>query len=97
MFRLPNQGAKNIEFNQRVTEDRTNNPIDENTKIVYINHKRVPKPLIKSSWQPRAVLTLRSEREHNQVQNFFEPYDLVIQYDKDESQWNMWHHEMEII
>jgi hypothetical protein len=97
MFRLPNQGVKNIEFNQRVTEDRTNNSIDENTKIVYINHKRVPKPLIKSRWQARAVISVRSEREHNQVQNFLEPYDLIIQYDREESPWNMWHHEMEII
>lgn len=97
MFRLPNNGAKNIEFNQRVTEDRTNNSIDENTKIVYINHKRVPKPLIKSSWQARAAISVRSEREHNQVQNFLEQYDLIIQYDREESPWNMWHHEMEII
>ena len=97
MFRLPNQGVKNIEFNQRVTEDRTNNSIDENTKIVYINHKRVPKPLIKSGWQARAVISVRSEREHNQVQHFLEPYDLIIQYDREESPWNMWHHEMEII
>lgn len=97
MFRLPNNGVENIEFNQRVTEDQTNNSIDKNTKIVYINHKRVPKPLIKSSWRPKAVLSLRSEREHNQVQNFFEPYDLIIQYDHEESAWNMWHHEMEII
>ena len=97
LFRLPNQGVKNIEFNQRVSEDRTNNPIDKNTKIVYINHKRVPKPLIKSSWQARAAISVRSEREHNQVQNFLEGYDLIIQYDREESAWNMWHHEMEII
>lgn len=97
MFRLPNQGVKNIEFNQRVTEDRTNNSIDQNTKIVYINHKRVPKPLIKSRWQARAVISVRSEREHNQVQHFLEPNDLIIQYDREESPWNMWHHEMEII
>ena len=97
LFRLPNHGDQNIEFNKLVAEHKTNNPIDENTKIVYINHKRVPKPLIKSSWQAKAVLSLRSEREHNQVQNFLEPYDLIIQYDNEESQWNMWHHEMEII
>ena len=97
LFRLPNHGDQNIEFNKLVAEHKTNNPIDENTKIVYINHKRVPKPLIKSNWQAKAVLSLRSEREHNQVQNFLEPYDLIIQYDNEESQWNMWHHEMEII
>jgi len=97
MFRLPNQGSKNIEFNQRVSEDCTNNSVDKNTKIVYISHRRVPKPLIKSKWQAQAVISLRSEREHNQVQNFLQQYDLIIQYDNEESPWNMWHHEVEII
>ena len=97
MFRLPNHGDNNIEFNQRIAEDRTNNLIDENTKVVYISHKRVPKPLIKSKWQARAAISLRSEREHNQVQNFLQQYDLIIQYDNEESPWNMWHHEVEII
>ena len=97
MFRLPNHGDNNIEFNQRIAEDRTNNLIDENTKVVYISHKRVPKPLIKSKWQARATISLRSEREHNQVQNFLQQYDLIIQYDNEESPWNMWHHEVEII
>jgi hypothetical protein len=97
MFRLPNHGDNNIEFNQRIAEDRTNNLIDENTKVVYISHKRVPKPLIKSKWQARAAISLRSEREHNQVQNFLQQYDLIMQYDNEESPWNMWHHEVEII
>jgi hypothetical protein len=50
MFRLPNQGIKNIEFNQMISENGTNKPVDKNTKIVYINNRRVPKPLIKSDW-----------------------------------------------
>lgn len=97
MFRLPNQGEKNIEFNQRVTEDHTNNLLDKDTKIVYISNKRVPNPLIKSSWQARAAISLRSEKEHTQLQNFFTQYDLIIQYDYEESPWNMWHYEMEVI
>ncbi len=97
LFRLPNEEANNIEFNLRVSEDRTNNSIDENTKIVYISHKRVPKPLIKSKWRAQAAISLRSEKEHNQVQNFLQQYDLIIQYDHEESPWNIWHHEVEII
>ena len=67
MFRLPNQGIKNIEFNQMISENGTNKPVDKNTKIVYINNRRVPKPLIKSDWCAESVINLRSEREHNQI------------------------------
>jgi hypothetical protein len=57
----------------------------------------VPKPLIKSKWRAQAAISLRSEKEHNQVQNFLQQYDLIIQYDHEESPWNIWHHEVEII
>jgi len=97
MFRLPNQGIKNIEFNQMISENGTNKPVDKNTKIVYINNRRVPKPLIKSDWCAESVINLRSEREHNQVQNFLQQCDLIVQYDSEESPWNMWHHEVEKI
>ena len=97
MFRLPNQGIKNIEFNQMISENGTNKPVDKNTKIVYINNRRVPKPLIKSDWCAESVINLRSEREHNQVQNFLQHCDLIVQYDFEESPWNMWHHEVEKI
>lgn len=97
LFRLPNQGEKNIEFNLRVAEDHTNNSLDKDTKIVYISNKRVPKPLIKSSWQAKAVINLKSEKAHTQVQNFFTQCDLVIQYDDEESPWNMFHFETEVI
>lgn len=97
MFRLPNQGIKNIEFNQMISENGTNKPVDKNTKIVYINNRRVPKPLIKSDWVAESVINLRSEREHNQVQNFLQQCDLIVQYDFEESPWNMWHHEVEKI
>jgi len=97
LFRLPNSGEKNIEFNQQISKFGINNSVDENTKIVYINNKRVPKPLLKSNWRPECVLTLKSEKEHNQVQSYYQLSDLVIQYDTIESPWNMWHYDVEYI
>lgn len=97
MFRLPNHGEKNIEFNKMVSDNGANKPVDKNTKIVYINNRRVPKPLIKSDWSAESAINLRNEREHNQVQNFLQQCDLIVQYDSEESPWNTWHHEVEKI
>lgn len=54
MFRLPNDRS---EFNQYVKESELNNPVDENTKIVFVNTK-ITKPLVKSNITFDAVINL---------------------------------------
>jgi hypothetical protein len=54
MFRLPNDQS---EFNQFVKESELNNPVDEDTKIVFVNTK-ITKPLVKSNISFDAVINL---------------------------------------
>lgn len=54
MFRLPNEQA---EFNQYVKEIGLNNPVSENTKLVFVSTK-ITKPLIKSGIKFNTVINL---------------------------------------
>jgi hypothetical protein len=54
MFRLPNEQA---DFNQYVKEANLNNPIDENTRLVFVSTK-ITKPLIKSGVRFNTVINL---------------------------------------
>jgi hypothetical protein len=40
------------DFNTYVKDKSLNNWVDKDTKIVYINNKKVPKVLLKSDWKP---------------------------------------------
>lgn len=54
MFRLPNEQA---DFNQYVKEEHLNNPVDENTRLVFVSTK-ITKPLIKSGVKFSTVINL---------------------------------------
>ena len=55
MFRLPNEGKG--DFNLYVRDNKLNNEITENTKVVFISVK-VPKPLIKTNIKFDAIINL---------------------------------------
>jgi hypothetical protein len=54
LFRLPNEEA---DFNKYVKDNLLNNPIDENTKIVFISTK-ITKPLVKAGLQFDTIFNL---------------------------------------
>ena len=88
MFRLENMES-GIKFNEYVRENGLNNKLANNTKIVYINNKKIPKPLLRFNWEPEGVLCLDTTRNYSKVNQFEEEFDLVIQYSSEEhTPWN---------
>ncbi len=88
LFRVDNDKGINREFNEYVKLNKLNNPLDTNTKVVYINSNKFPKPLLKSEWRPNTVLTFGSVRMHAKVSDYVNPLDLIIHYDTDISPFN---------
>ncbi len=84
MFRLDNKDDK--EFNQYIKDKKLNNPLDKNTKVVYISsNKKYPKPLFVSDFKEETVLYLESVR-NGRLDSYFEG-DLIIHFDEVESQF----------
>lgn len=70
-------------FNDYIKNQRLNNMVDKNTKIVYINSIKLPKPLLQADWVPSCSLSFDSSRlTHNHVSNYIETLDLRIVYDE---------------
>jgi hypothetical protein len=88
LFRLDNN-EDGAEFNQYIKHNNLNNTVDKNTKIVYINNSKIPKPLLQSEWLANAAITTFSGRAYggNKVDNYLEELDLVIHYDEAVSPW----------
>jgi len=83
LFRVDNDKDTGKHFNDYIRLNKLNNPLDKNTKVVYINSSKFPKPLLKSEWKPNAVLTISSQRMNTKVSDYVKPLDLVIHYDTD--------------
>ena len=77
MFRLDsNTGA---EFNEFIRDNKLNNLVAKNTKVVYINSNKVPKPLVNSGWKP--YTSLRFDSDHfKQAAKFVDGLDINIEY-----------------
>lgn len=82
LFRLDNKLDEQIAFNQYVKNNGLNNSVDNNTEVVYINKSKVPKPLIRSSWIPRCVLSPSSVRAVTKTHIYETECDLAIHYDE---------------
>lgn len=81
-FRLDNDDY-GIRFNNFIKDNSLNNTIDKNTKIVYINESKLPKPIIKSNWYPSLVLSKESSRLNREIETFCRSYsDLFISTDE---------------
>jgi hypothetical protein len=84
LFRLDSNPKGNL-FNHFVREQRLNNIVDKQTKVVYISNNKVPKPLIKTGWVPVSTFTLGSKKNFTKVDSFITGTDLYMQYDDDAS------------
>tara|TARA_Y100000287_G_scaffold180332_1_gene175094 strand:+ start:6443 stop:7729 length:1287 start_codon:yes stop_codon:yes gene_type:complete len=86
MFRLDSKlGNEAMQFNQYVKSQGLNNIVDKNTKIVYISNNKIPKPLMKSGFRPKGILTIGSKKVANNIDSYVSSHDLIIQYDDDAS------------
>ena len=83
MFREDNLNEYNQNFNQSIKDYGLNNSLDSNTKIVYINANKLPKPLLQSDWRPQVALFMKSVRCHRNVETYLDELDLQIHYDTD--------------
>ena len=87
LFRLDND-SDGVEFNHYIRRNNLNNLVDNNTKIVYINNNKIPKPMLKSNWLPSAAITSDTSRSPGgKIDSYLEGLDLVIHYDDDVSPW----------
>ena len=87
LFRLDNDGYGVYEFNSYVKKNNLNSPLDKDTKIVYINNSKLPKPLISNNWLPEVAILYGNSRTSNNVQLYLNSCDLVIHYTDVELPW----------
>ena len=84
-------------YNEYVHEQKINNALAKNTKIVYITNKKVPKPLVKSDWRPATVICMDDSRSYSKVDSFIHEFDLVFQINGQNNYWNSVHYDTETI
>ena len=77
LVRLPNKGT-GAEFNTYVKDNGINNSLANTTKIVYINSKKIPKPLVQSTWRPESVICCDGSKNYTKVDTFLYESDLVF-------------------
>jgi len=86
LFRIDNTDTKNKELNNFVKDNSLNNWVDNNTKIVYIKKKKLPKILLTSDFVPVTMLTLTSYRMNKYVETYTKfNCDLIVNHDKQPS------------
>ena len=83
MFRKDNKHETDRSFNAFVKEKNLNNSLAKDSKIVYINNNKIPKPLLASEWKPSTVLLYGSKRTNMKLDPYVNECDLVIHYDSD--------------
>ena len=84
-------------YNEYIHEQKINNALAKNTKIVYITNKKVPKPLVKSDWRPATVICMDDSRSYSKVDSFIHEFDLVFQINGQNNYWNSVHYDTETI
>jgi len=70
MFRVDSDDRKNLDLNAYVKNQKLNNWVDNNTKIVYIKKNKLPKPLLSSDFLPICCLSKSSIRSHTNVKSY---------------------------
>lgn len=87
LFRLDNINSENTTFNQVVKELSLNNPITEQTQIVFLNKDKIPKPLVTSQFKANVTILMESFRHNRIINSYYESSELVLHYDTIPSTW----------
>ena len=83
LFREENDTAEGQEVNNYIKNKKLNAPLDSNSKLVYIKGDKIPKPLLVSTWKPRAVVLSGSKMSNGKLRTYLNECDLIIHYDTD--------------
>jgi len=76
LFRLPNETGEN--FNKFVKNNQLNNPISENTKVVFISSK-VPKTILEPEMKFNSVINFSFYSVHHTIRDFIKNHHNVVQ------------------
>ena len=87
LFRLDNINSENTTFNQVVKELFLNNPVTEQTQIVFLNKDKIPKPLVTSQFKANVTVLMESFRYNRIINSYYESSELVLHYDTIPSTW----------
>lgn len=72
-------------FNQFIHDNKINNRLTSNTKVVYIFRNNFKKLLLKENWYPSAVFFHGSDRTIRSISTYIKEHaDLLIYYDKEQ-------------
>lgn len=83
LFRLDSTSQQNIDFNTAIKELGLNNPLHDNTKMVFLNFNKIPKPLLKNNWKPETTILMESTRfSSEKISRLYDEFsNLIIHYD----------------
>ena len=87
LYRKDNNNQENIAFNQYIKDNKLNNSLDYNSKVVYTTINKMSKTIIKSNWKPQAAILMGSVRQNPSISAYLSEVDLVIHYDTDLTPW----------
>ena len=87
LFRLANANDYQISFNTLVQELKLNNPVNDKTKLVFLNNIKIPKPLLSEKFNFNTTILLESFRHQKILTTYYNQSDLIIHYDEILTTW----------
>lgn len=78
-FRLPSNDV-GIDFNKFIADNQYNAVLDSTTKIVGVQHGKIPKFFIKNHWKPMSVLAIGNSLRQTKTAVYANHCDLIINY-----------------
>jgi hypothetical protein len=70
---------KNVNFNQTIKDNKLNNHVDNNTKIVFVKHK-IPKILYKINFIPSLIISSNIFYVHYSSQKLVDSHPIILYY-----------------
>lgn len=82
LYRKDNTTQDNEDFNNYIRENFLNNPLANNSKVVYTTQDKLVKTLLKVDWKPKSAFVFGASRA-NKIKPYLDELDLVMYYDTD--------------
>ena len=78
-FRLSNDDS-GTQFNKFIADKQYNSALDAQTKIVGVQHGKIPKFFLKNDWKPMSVLAIGNSLRQTKTAVYSNHCDLIISY-----------------
>jgi hypothetical protein len=78
-FRLPNDDS-GTQFNKFIADKKYNVELTAQTKIVGVQHGKIPKFFLKNDWRPMSVLAIGNSLRQTKTAVYANHCDLIISY-----------------